>query len=106
MTMGMRVDNYNLAAVSSGFLYLIPVTYYFRLEPHRIVWQHQHSAEQFLNHKLITALKCQVLYGLPILVVMLLFFSSHWLISCALWFTGAGFLATAVMAKYLSLIHI
>jgi len=102
MTMGMRVDNYNLAAVSSGFLYLIPVTYYFKLEPHRIVWQHRHSAEQFLNHKLITALRCQVMYALPILVVMLLSFSSHWLISCALWFTGVGFIATAVMAKYSS----
>lgn len=96
----VQVGNFNLGAAALVLVFLTHLSYYFRPERELFVWIFHHTPQQFLKHKITVALRSITLMTLPILGILLCFFSTHWLPFFLIQMVGYLALSSLVLAKY------
>jgi len=102
MAKAVQVGNAQLGLVCMGLLCCLSSAFYLPVEPIRIVWQHNLSPTQFLKRKLAYALLCQLIYVLPVSIVLFFYFPNFRLAVCGIGVMTALVLITVVLAKYSS----
>jgi len=100
LTMGLRVDNFELSIFSACIPGFVAMGYYGKPEPGFYVWVHTFTPRGFLHRKL--ALGCTQLFllGLPFLVAVLVYFPERWLIIFSLQLLIQFYLILMITAKY------
>jgi len=96
----IQVDNYNLAVVCLGLVFLIALTFYGKLENTFYVWIYGSDAPLFLRKKLLTAWYGISLLTLPIFVILCVLYPENLMITLAVLIVGYLYLAMMVFAKY------
>lgn len=96
----ISVDNFNLGIFSFLLIFLVSLTYYGQLEQMFYVWIHAESPKVFLKNKILNASKNASLLVLPILISLLLFYPSQYLLILLFFLLGHLFLWTIILAKY------
>jgi hypothetical protein len=80
LTMGLRVDNFELSVFSGCIPGFVAMGYYGKPEPGFYVWVHTFSPRAFLHRKLLLGCTQLFLLGLPFLAALLFFFPEELLI--------------------------
>lgn len=97
---GIAVDNYNLAVVVYGSLFLLLCSFYSKMESYFFVWVHTDTPKTFIHKKIKIALR----YGLysallPLLILIILFPDYYW-ISLLVTVVGLLYIVYMTVLKY------
>lgn len=96
----IEVNNFNLGLFAIGLLFFTTMSYYSKPEEKFFVWMYSTNGQQFLIKKIKTALWCATLLSTPILIALIVAFTSSWLLIVGTQFVGYLFLIAMVLAKY------
>lgn len=97
---GLRVGNFNLAAFSLGFIFLVCLSYYSFLEKQEYVWIHALQPKVFLLMKIKTAIFNVMVICLPSLLLLSVFEFARLLPVVLIFFGGELFLVAIILSKY------
>jgi len=98
--MGIRVDNFNLSLFSLGLLFVICISFNGETEGEYFVWIHRMTPKSFLLYKIKIALIYSIGLTLPIIIALLILFTSY--VAPILIITCIGLLnvVTMVITRY------
>jgi hypothetical protein len=97
----ISVNNFNLGVFSFGIQFFIITTFYLnQSEPQLYVWIHSLSPSKFIKSKIFIALTQSLILSLPILIILLINYPTHYLISLSILILGMLYLITAILFKY------
>ena len=97
---GIYFTNFNLSVVAMAFLFLIIVTYYTLPESEFFIWVFSKTPRQFLSCKIKIALTYSLYFTIPAMVLLILFFSRHYLIIAGIFVSGLLIVITSLLGKY------
>lgn len=100
LTMGLRVDNFELSVFSACIPGLVAMSFYGAPEPGFYVWVHAFSPRAFLHRKLLLGCSQLLLLSLPFLVAVLVAFPGEWLIIFLTHLLLQLYLILMITAKY------
>lgn len=100
LMIAVHVGNYNLGLVSYGSLYLSAMSFYLKPEPPYFVNIFSYKTLSFLRHKIINAVICAIILGLPAFLILNYFFLDKWFLCTLVTVGGLIFLVTSIFAKY------
>lgn len=96
----IKVDNLNLGIFSFLLLFLTTMGFYSKPENEYYVWIYKSNAMQFLKNKLLSASKNVTLLVSPIIITLLLYFTSEFQLVLIFFIAGMLFQWTIILAKY------
>ncbi|MFK7932536.1 MAG: hypothetical protein AB8G22_03445 [Saprospiraceae bacterium] len=96
----VQVSNFNLGAAALILIFFIQISNYARPERELFVWIFQHTPQQFLSKKIKAAVFASTILTLPLVVILFVAFSSHWLPILLLQTVGYLALISFILAKY------
>lgn len=100
LTMGLRVNNFELSVFSACIPGFVAMGYYGKPEPGFYVWVHAFSPRSFLHRKLLLGCTQLFLLALPFLVAVLVYFPDQWLIVFSTHLLIQLYLILMITAKY------
>ncbi len=98
--MSIQVGNFNLGIFAMLFVFAVCLSFYAKPEEEYFVWIFSKTPKSFMFSKIVFALVCSTILILPILISLLIFFSSNWWILLIVLCAGYLYLVTIVLAKY------
>jgi len=101
----IQVDNYNLAIVAFGFIFLILMSFHFIPEQKYFVWIFKDNSFGFIKRKIIDSIICGFIIVTPSLLCICIFFPSKMLVSLIVLAIGLIYLSSMVLAKYSAYPH-
>ena len=96
----IRVDNFNLGAFSLIFVFIVSAHYYLKPENEYFVWIHSFTPAGFLMEKIKTAILHSFFLGLPVLVLLSVFYFKHIGIILLFMLLGNLYMIVFITAKY------
>jgi len=96
----IKVDNLNLGIFSFLLLFLTTMGFYSKPENEYYVWIYKSNAMLFLKNKLLSASKNVTLLVSPIIITLLLYFTSEFQLVLIFFIAGMLFQWTIILAKY------
>jgi hypothetical protein len=96
----IKVDNLNLGIFSFLLIFLTTMGFYSKPENEYYVWIYKSNAMQFLKNKLLSASKNVTLLVSPIIITLLLYFTSEFQLVLIFFIAGMLFQWTIILAKY------
>lgn len=96
----INVDNLNLGIFAFLLVFLTSLSYYHKPEQEYYVWIHAETSKAFLKNKVLNASKNITLLTIPIIISLLVFYSSEFELILIFFFLGILFLWTIIFAKY------
>jgi hypothetical protein len=99
-SIAVRVDNYNLALVCMSLVLLNAFSFYAAAEEAYFIWIFKQKSRSFLIKKCRDAFVNCLLYTLPFLVTLLVFFSASFDTSLFVWFLGSAAIFLMIISKY------
>ena len=81
MVQGTMVDNYNLAVVAMGFMFILGMSFFFKPEHLYYVWIYDKGFNQFIQHKIWMASIGIFILTVPAIAALFAVFPTEWLIS-------------------------
>jgi hypothetical protein len=96
----IKVDNYNLAIVSYGSIFLVMMSFYSKMEAYFFVWVHSQSASLFINNKIKTGLKYSLIVAIIPLITLLIIYPTYIWISLLVTLVGFSYIIFASILKY------
>ncbi len=97
---GIQVENFNLAVVSFGVLFLVAMSFHAKPEPVHFVWIFSDTPRRFLSKKVGFSAMCASILALVPLVALGYFFPENFGLSLLVFFVGQLFLLSMIFAKY------
>jgi len=97
---GLKVDNFNLAAFSLGLVFFITLSYYSFLEKPEYIWIYSHNPKTFLISKIKLALFNALFTTIPILLLLSIFESANLFPVILIFVIGELFIVTIILSKY------
>lgn len=94
------VGNFNLGVFSLLLVFGTALTYYMKPELPYYVWIFGMSAREFLVTKIRTAILHVSYIGIPIVLMLFIFFPQHIAISLAFFLLGLAYLVCTIVSKY------
>jgi len=94
------VENYNLAAVTYGSIFLVIMSFYKDMEPYFFVWVHSKTAKSFLNDKLRTCVIYSFMIASIPLIILIIFYPIYTWISILITTIGIGYMVLSLTLKY------
>jgi hypothetical protein len=98
--MAVYVGNFNLGIFALLLVFLISISFYSKLENEYYVWASIDTPKGFLVNKIKTGLTYSTFIGLPILIVLGVFFFSQAYTLLIFLLLGYVYLFTIILAKY------
>ena len=98
--MAIQVGNFNLGIFAMLLVFAVCLSFYVKPEDEYFVWIFSKTAKQFIFSKIAFAFIGSTVLVLPILISLLLFFTSNWWILLIVMCAGYLYLMTIVLAKY------
>jgi hypothetical protein len=99
-TIGLMVDNYNLALVTLFLCLLSFMRYFSEEEPQEWIWVYNKSASAFLKTKIIQSLLQSLILASPILLSLLILHPPNWPITLAALAFGLLIVILSLLVKY------
>ena len=96
----IKVDNLNLGIFSFLLLFLTTMGFYSKPENEYYVWIYKSNGMLFLKNKLLSASKNVTLLVSPIIITLLLYFTSEFQLVLIFFIAGMLFQWTIILAKY------
>ncbi len=100
--MAVQVDNFNLGLFTLACAYFISLSYYALIEPGYYVSIFKDTPRSFLIRKLKTGILHVSLLAMPIVFILILFYSQHYFPICFVMLIGTILLAITILTKYSS----
>ena len=94
------VNNYNLALVCMSVVLLNAYGFYTATEEAYFIWIFKQESSSFVAKKCRDAFLNSLLYSLPFLVCLLVFFSANFDTSLFVWFLGSAAIFLMIISKY------
>ena len=98
--MSIQVDNFNLGIFAMLLVFAVCLSFYAKPEEEYFVWIFSKTPKQFIISKIAFAIIGSTILVLPILISLLIFFTSNWWILLIVMCAGYLYLITIVFAKY------
>lgn len=98
--MAIQVGNFNLGIFTILLVFGVCLSFYAKPEEEYFVWIFSKNPQAFLFSKIWFALICATILVLPIIIGLMIFFSSNWWIVLIVLCAGYLYLITMVLAKY------
>lgn len=102
LLMALRVDNFNLGLFTLGCIYIICLGNYYLMEPAYYVSIFNDSPQSFLLRKLKTGLIYSTLSALPIICILIIVYTHHYLPVFAVILLGTMLMCITIITKYSS----
>lgn len=96
----ISISNLNLGLFSMMLIFLTIMSYLAKPEYEYYVWVHAETPRVFLKNKIITATKYSTLLVTPILIGLLIFYSSEFELILTVFLIGLFFIWAIILAKY------
>lgn len=98
----VQIDNFKLGLFSAGLIFIIGMLFYIKPEAPYFVWIFSTNSKSFLIRKIKSSFLCSLLAALPILIVLMIFYSENYLIISGITILGLILLLSIIMVKYSS----
>ena len=98
--MAIQVSNFNLGIFAMLLVFAVCLSFYAKPEEEYFLWIFSKTPQSFLFSKIAFALICSTILVAPILVSLLIFFTSSWSTLLIVVSAGYLYLITMVLAKY------
>jgi len=96
----ITVNNFNLGIFAMLLIFLTSLGYYSKPENEYFVWSYKLTPNQFLKHKIKTALLFSSLLCAPVIIPLAVFHFEGIDSLCLFYSVGCAFLITIILAKY------
>ena len=96
----INVDNFNLGLFALPLIFLTSISYYSQPENTYYVWIYAATPNSFLIKKIMHATANASLLISPVLIALLAFYQTHYLLLVLFTLSGNLFLWTVILAKY------
>ncbi|MBW1296843.1 hypothetical protein [Aquimarina litoralis] len=93
-------ENYNLGIFALILILLVCSGYYTKPDPQYYIWIHAKSPKEFLKNKIIIALKNSLLLMIPVLVLLIVFYSKEAHITLLFLVVGWLYIVMYVLMKH------